>query len=248
MSEIFLDIAAAFQFLTRLPLVGLTYKPDALSRAAKFFPLVGLVIGAGDAGVYRLLSPHLPAAIVALLIVLFSTLVTGGLHEDGLADAADAFGGGWNKQQTLEIMKDSRIGTYGALALAFSLAGRVLLLVYLPAARFLQYLISAQIICRWVMLPLGVALSSAGESGSQGGRLAGKISATSLVLGTLTGLCLVSYLLRISMVWPLVAALSVTLLSGLYYKHRIGGVTGDCFGATSELTLIAVYICGVWRG
>jgi threonine-phosphate decarboxylase len=60
---------------------------------------VGLVIGAGDAGVYRLLSPHLPAAIVALLVVLFSTLVTGGLHEDGLADAADAFGGGWKRQK-----------------------------------------------------------------------------------------------------------------------------------------------------
>jgi adenosylcobinamide-GDP ribazoletransferase len=248
MTEIFLDIAVAFQFLTRLPLDGLAYRPDAFKRAAKFFPLVGLVIGAGDAGVYRFLSPHLPAAIVALLIVLFSTLVTGGLHEDGLADAADAFGGGWTKQQILEIMKDSRIGTYGALALAFSLAARILLLIYLPPARFLQYLISAQIICRWVMLPLGVALSNAGESASQGGRLAGKISATSLAVGTLTALCVVSYLLRISMVWPFVAAFSVTLLSGLYYKHRIGGVTGDCFGATSELTLVAVYICGVWRG
>jgi adenosylcobinamide-GDP ribazoletransferase len=248
MKEIFLDIVAAFQFLTRLPLDGLTYQPDGLSRAAKFFPLVGLVIGAGDAGVYRFLSPHLPAAMVALLIVLFSTLVTGGLHEDGLADAADAFGGGWSKQQVLEIMKDSRIGTYGALALAFSLAARLLLLVYLPAASFLQYLISAQVICRWVMLPLGVALSNAGESASQGGRLARRVSATSLAVGTLTSLCVVSYLLRISTVWPFIAALSVALLTGLYYKHRIGGVTGDCFGATSELTLIAVYTCGVWRG
>jgi adenosylcobinamide-GDP ribazoletransferase len=248
MNEVFLDIAAAFQFLTRVPLDWLNYKPDALSRSAKFFPLVGLVIGLGDAEVYRLLSPHLPFAIVALLIVFFSTLVTGGLHEDGLADAADAFGGGWSKQQVIEIMKDSRIGTYGALALAFSLAARVLLLVYLPAARFLRYLISAQIICRWVMLPLGAALSNAGESAGQGGRLAGKISVTSLAVGTLTSWCVVSYLLRIQIVWPVVAALSVALLTGLYYKHRIGGVTGDCFGATSELTLIAVYICGVWRG
>lgn len=248
MIGIFLDIAAAFQFLTRLPLVRLTYKPDALARASKFFPLVGLVVGAADAGVYRLVSSHLPTAIVAVLIVLFSTLVTGGLHEDGLADAADAFGGGWNRQQILEIMKDSRIGSYGALALVFSLMTRILLLVYLPAAKFLQYLISGEVLCRWIILPLGIALSNAGESAGQGGRLAGKVSGISLAIGTLTALCVVGYLLHFSMVWPLAAALSVTVCSGFYYKRRIGGITGDCFGATSQLTLIAVYFCGVWRG
>jgi adenosylcobinamide-GDP ribazoletransferase len=248
MNRIFEDIAAAFQFLTRLPLLRLTYKPDALVRAARFFPLVGLVVGAGGAGVYYLLSPHLPTAIVALLIVLFTVLVTGGLHEDGLADAADAFGGGWNRQQILDIMKDSRIGSYGALAIVFSVASRVLLLAYLPASRFVQYAISAEVLCRWIMLPLGAALPGVRQNASRGARIAGKISGVSLAVGTLTALCVVGYLLRISMVWPFAAASAVSLLSGLYYKHRIAGVTGDCFGATSQLTLIAVYFCGVWRG
>jgi adenosylcobinamide-GDP ribazoletransferase len=247
MSRIFEDIATAFQFLTRLPLARLTYKPDALVRAAKFFPLVGLAVGAGDAGIYWLLSPHLPAAIVALLIVLFSTLITGGLHEDGLADAADAFGAGWNREQTLEIMKDSRIGSFGVLAIVFAMASRVLLLAYLPASRFVQYLISAEVLCRWIMLPLGAALSGARKNASQGARIAGKISGISLAVGTLTVLCVVGFLLRMSMMWPLAAASVVTLLSGLYYKHRIGGITGDCFGATSQLTLVAVYLCGVWH-
>ena len=96
---------------------------------------MGLAVGAGGAGIYWLLSPHLPAAIVALLIVLFSTLITGGLHEDGLADAADAFGGGWNREQTLEIMKDSRIGSFGALAIVLLRAvhGCFCLLIYRPA-------------------------------------------------------------------------------------------------------------------
>jgi len=247
MSTIFEDIAAAFQFLTRLPLVRLTYKPDALTRAAKFFPLVGLVVGAGGAGIYWLLSPHLPAAIVALVIVLFSTLIAGGLHEDGLADAADAFGGGWSREQTLEIMKDSRIGSFGALAIVFSVASRVLLLAYLPASRFVQYVISAEVLCRWILLPLGAALSGARESASQGARLAGKITGISLTVGTLTALVVVGFLLRMSMMWPLAAASLVALLSGLYYKHRIGGVTGDCFGASAQLTLVAVYLCGVWH-
>lgn len=251
MSRIFQDILAAFQFLTRLPLVRLTYDPDALIRAAKFFPLVGLAVGAGAAGIYGLLSPHLPIAIVAVLIVLFSTLVTGGLHEDGLADAADAFGAGWNRNQILNIMKDSRIGSYGALAIVFSVAGRILLLTYLPSASLVQYVISADVLSRWTMLPLGVALPSARENASQepsqGARIAGKISGVSLAVGTLFSFGVVGYFFRIAAAKPIAAALIVMLLSGLYYKHRIGGITGDCFGTTSQLTLVAVYLCGVWH-
>jgi adenosylcobinamide-GDP ribazoletransferase len=248
MRRIFQDIAAAFQFLTRLPLNRLAYEPDSLPRAAKYFPLVGLAVGAAEAGLYRLLSTHLPIAVVALLIVLFSTLMTGGLHEDGLADAADAFGGGWNRQQVLAIMKDSRIGSYGSLALLFSVGGRVLLLSHLPAGSFVYYVISAEVLCRWVMLPLGTALPGAGAQGSQGARIARQVSGISLAVGTLISLVIVGFLLHLSAVWPVAAASAVTLLSGLYYKNRIGGITGDCFGATSQVTLLAVYLCGVWRG
>jgi len=248
MSGILQDIAAAFQFLTRLPLSKLTYRPDALSRSAKFFPLVGLAIGVAVAGIYRALTPHFPAAIVALVIVLFSTLATGGLHEDGLADAADAFGGGWNRQKRLEIMKDSRIGSYGALALVFSVAGRMLLLANLPSSSFIQYAISAEVLCRWTVLPLGAALPGAREQESQGARIDRQISALSLAVGTLFALAIVGYLLRMSMWIPVAAASLVTLLTGLYYMRRIGGITGDCFGATIQLTLVAVYLCGVWHG
>ncbi len=247
MSTIFQDIAAAFQFLTRLPLNRLAYKPDALPRAAMYFPLVGFAVGAGVAGLYRLLQTHLPSAVIALLIVLFSTLVTGGLHEDGLADAADAFGGGWNRQQVLAIMKDSRIGSYGALALVFSVGGRVLLLTYIPAASFIQYAISAEVLCRWIILPLGAVLPSAREQDGQGARIARHVSVISLAVGTLISLGVVGFLLHMSAVWPVAAASAVALFGGLYFKNRIGGITGDCFGAASQLTLLAVYFCGVWQ-
>jgi len=247
LNRILQDIAAAFQFLTRLPLTRLVYEPDALSRAAKFFPLVGLAIGVTAAGIYRLLSPHLPIVVVALLIVLFSTLVSGGLFEDGIADSADAFGSGWNRQQILDIMKDSRIGTFGALAIVFAVTGRVLLLASLQPGHVIEYLISADVLCRWTALPLGASLPSAREQGSQGGRVAGQISRVSLAIGTLVAFGVVGYLLRMSMWVPVAAASAVTLLSGLYYKRRIGGITGDCFGATSQLTLVAVYLCGVWH-
>lgn len=248
MSRILQDVAEAFQFLTRLPLKRLAYKPDALPRAVKYFPLVGLAVGTAAAGLYRLLSAHLPIAVITFVIVLFSTLITGGMHEDGLADAADAFGGGWDRQQVLAIMKDSRIGTFGALALVFSIGGRILLLAYIPSAGFVQYVISAEILCRWVMLPLGAALPGAREQDGQGARIARQVSGISLAVGTLISLGVVGFMLRLSAVWPVAAASAVTLSCGLYFRHRIGGITGDCFGATSQLTLLAVYLCGVWRG
>jgi adenosylcobinamide-GDP ribazoletransferase len=247
MTGIFQDIAAAFQFLTRLPLARLTYRPDALSRSAKFFPLVGLALGAAAAGIYLLLSPHLPATVVALLIVLLSTLATGGLHEDGLADVADAFGGGWNKPQILQIMKDSRIGSYGALAIVLSVAARVLLLANLPSGSFVQYAVSAEVLCRWTVLPLGAVLPGAREEASQGARIARQISAVSLAAGTLLAFGIVGYLLHTAMWIPVVTASALALLTGLYYKRHIGGITGDCFGATIQLTLAAVYLCGVWH-
>jgi len=245
---IFEDIAAAFQFLTRLPLAWITYSPSALSRAARFFPVVGLAIGSSAAALHRWLLPHLPVGIVAFLIVLFSVLITGGLHEDGIADVADAFGGGWHREQILEILKDSRIGSYGALAIVFSFAGRVILLTFLPANVFAAYVISAHVLCRWTILPLGSLLPAARKQEGQGAQLARQISGVSVFVGTFIAFGIAAYLLRLAIWGPLVSILAVTLLSGFHYQRRIGGITGDCFGATIQLAEIAVYLCGVWHG
>jgi len=240
------DIATAFQFLTRVPFGQLSCDPDSLSRSAKFFPLVGLLIGIFSASLRWGLYPHLPMMIVALLIVFAGILVTGGLHEDGLADVADGFGGGWNKEQVLAILKDSRIGSYGALAIVFSVAVRVFLLASLPASTFAAYAITAHVLCRWTALPLGFVLPAARIQASLGARLAGHISPSSLITGTLIALAIVAFGLRLKMWEPVLAVAIVTLLSGLYYRRRIGGIMGDCFGATNQLAEIAVYLCGVW--
>lgn len=241
------DVLTAFQFLTRLPLSRLPYDPNALSRSAKFFPLVGLVVGGAAAVLYRLLAAHLPATIAALGIVIFLVLITGGLHEDGMADVADAFGGGWNREQTLAILKDSRVGSFGALAIVFSVSVRWLLLANLPPGRFTAYMISSHVLCRWSALPLGYLLPAARESSSQGARIARQISGFSLATGTLIAALIVGYALRGALWSPIASVLMVTAVSGLYYWRRIGGVTGDCFGATNQLAEIAVYLCGVWH-
>jgi len=243
------DIETAFQFLTLLPLGRLPYDRDALSRSAKYFPLVGLLIGVLGSFVYLSVIRHLSAAIAALITLAFFVLATGALHEDGLADAADAFGGGWTREQILAILKDSHIGTFGTVALVVTIGLRVLLLANLPLNRFAAYVISSHVLCRWTALPLGYLLPAARESSvdSQGARIARQISSVSLAIGSLFSLIVVAYALRWAMWNPFAATLAVTFVSGLYYRRRIGGVTGDCFGATNQLAEIAVYLCGVWH-
>jgi adenosylcobinamide-GDP ribazoletransferase len=245
------DLLSAVQFLTRIPIPALRYQPDALSRAVKFFPMVGLLIGLGAVFLHRLLLPHLPPIVVASCIVLYLVLITGCLHEDGLADAVDGFGGGWESTRMLEIMRDSRIGSYGAAALVLSLLGRVLLIASLPAARSEMYLIAAPVLCRWTTLPLSYYLPPArtcnqDEKAGQGARIAQFTTRSGLIFGTLLAVLIVAAVLRERAIASFLAAAAVTACSGFYYRRRIGGVTGDCFGATNQLIELAVYLCGAW--
>jgi adenosylcobinamide-GDP ribazoletransferase len=244
------ELLTAIQFLTRIPVPSQPYEADSLARAVKYFPVVGFLLGSLAALLYFLLALHLPQPVVALLVVIFLVFVTGGLHEDGLADVADGFGGGRDREQILRIMRDSRIGTYGAAALALSLLARVLLLSSLPLAHLTQYLISSHVLCRWTTLPLSYYLRPARSGGDttdgQGARVAQLTSRGALIAGSIFSLVVVGLLLRIQAVVPILMTIMVTLLSALYYQRRIDGITGDCFGATNQLTEIAVYLCGVW--
>jgi adenosylcobinamide-GDP ribazoletransferase len=240
------DFLAAVQFLTRVPLPAQPYDPNSLARSVKFFPVVGLLIGSAAAALHLLLAPHLPRLVSALIVVIFLVLLTGCLHEDGLADAADAFGGGWSREQVLLILKDSRIGSYGAAALSLSLLARVLLLAALPLPRVPVYLIAAHLLCRWTTLPLSFYLPPARSSTGLGASIANLTSIGTLVAGSIFSIAVAVAALRIHAFSPIVGAILITLFTGLYYRQRIGGVTGDCFGATNQLTEIFVYLTGVW--
>ncbi len=132
------DLALAMQFMTRMPIWFKGLDPSRLHRAAAWFPLVGVFVGGVGAVCYRFVVPHLGRSLAALIVVLVMIVVTGGLHEDGLADCADAFGGGWTREDRLRILKDSRIGSFGAIALVLSLGARVLLLAILPTGSVLN--------------------------------------------------------------------------------------------------------------
>ena len=245
------EFLSAVQFLTRIPVPSQSYAADSLARSVKFFPLVGMVVGGGAALLHLLIAPHLPRAIAALLILVYLVLITGCLTEDGLADTADGFGGGRDREQILLIMHDSRIGTYGAAALTLSLLGRVLLLSSLPILQVAPYLIAAPVLCRWTTLPLSYFLPAARAAGAdgfagQGARIASLTSAGTLAGGTLFSFAVAAILLRSHAIAPIVCVAAITLSAGAYYKRRIGGITGDCFGAAMQLAEIGVYLCGVW--
>jgi adenosylcobinamide-GDP ribazoletransferase len=239
-------MAVAFQFLTRLPLPQIEFAPDGLARAVKFFPLVGLVVGASAALLQKVLTAHLGRPICAVVVLLYLVLITGCLHEDGLADVADSLGG-WSIQQRLTILHDSRIGSYGTAAMVFSLGSRALLLAALPLEQFTAYVVSAHVLCRWSMLPLSYYLPPAREREGQGARIARLTSTFSLAFGTVFTLATVVFFLRKAAIAPILVSVLVPLVSSLFYLRRLGGVTGDCFGATNQLTEVAVYLCGVWR-
>ncbi len=239
------QLATAVQFMTRIPLPAFRFEPDMVLGGAKFFPLIGALVALGAIGIERGLRSHLPPTVVALAVLAYLVILTGGFHEDGLADTADALGGGWTKPRMLEIMHDSRIGSFGTLAICLSLLARWGLLSAMPVARFPFYLLTAHVLCRWTTLPLGAFMDSARSDGL-GAKLAHKIPLWSAALGTLLAFLIVGWTLRLQALVPIAVVSLITLLSGLYYRSQIGGVTGDCFGATNQLAEIAVYVCGVW--
>jgi len=232
----------AVQFLTRIPVPrSLNSTESDIGKAAAFFPLVGVIVGGAAALVFVALQRILPLSAAVLCAVGFATFLTNAFHEDGLADSFDGFGGGWTKDRTLEIMRDSRIGTYGSLALIFLIFGKVMFLSALPPGQIWRWLIVGHTAARWTTLPLCVWLPYARAEG-QGKLVAKQVGALEVIIGTFT-LLIVSAILpwQVALAGFLVSGL-VTVGTGLYYRARIQGITGDCLGATNQLTEIGLYL------
>jgi adenosylcobinamide-GDP ribazoletransferase len=235
----------AIQFLTRLPVPrSLVGTESEIGHAVAFFPLAGIVVGGGGALLYVGLSRFLPVTTCVLLVLIYSALITNGFHEDGLADSLDGFGGGWNKDEALNIMRDSRIGTFGALGLIFLVLAKYNLLSMLDSQQMWRWLIVAHTASRWTVVPLCLWLPYAREQG-QGGLVARRIGWRAAVIATLT-LAAVSLLLpwRVAF-FALAITAAVVVVSGFYYRYRLNGVTGDCLGATNQLAEVALYFTAV---
>lgn len=242
----------AAQFLTRCPMPrNLETDEKELGQAAMFFPLVGALVGASGALLHAALLKFLPTSTCALLTLVYFSFITNAFHEDGLADAFDGFGGGWTRERALEIMRDSRVGTFGALALIFLALAKYDFLSSLAPSSLWRWLIVAHTAARWTAMPLCLWLPYAREQGQGQGKLvARRLSYGGAGIATLTLLATLALLNWRESAVAGAVAIAAPLLTGWYYRHRIGGVTGDCLGATNQLTEVAIYLAAValsWR-
>lgn len=228
------DLAAGFGLLTRLPVGwlvprGAPYRPG---RAVWTYPLAGLVVGGVTAAVRAVaMAGGVSPLLGAVWAVVAAVLVTGGLHEDGLADTADGFGGGRTVARRLEIMRDSRIGSYGALALALSLGVRIAAVAALTPGRATAILLVAAAVSRAAMLPVLAWLPPARPDGL--GRGLGAIPVAAMLGGVLLGSALALALLPARLALGAVGAAGLVAAgAGWLARRRIGGQTGDVLGAT----------------
>jgi adenosylcobinamide-GDP ribazoletransferase len=234
---------AAVQYFTRVPVPGWVGHSQALlDDAARYFPAVGLLVG-GVGALVLMGAGHLwPMPVAVVLCLITTILITGAFHEDGLADAVDGLGGSVNRSRALEIMKDSRIGAFGAVALGLALLLKYAALsaMALPVAAFA--LIAAHTVSRFggvvIMATLGYVRDAAD---SRAKPLVQRISLLSVLMGCVTGALAIAPLGLRGAIAALVV-LAVSLAWRSYIKRRLGGYTGDCLGAVQQLGECAFYL------
>jgi adenosylcobinamide-GDP ribazoletransferase len=240
----FRDIAVAGLFLTRLP-----FRPKGevgsgeLADAGRVYPLIGLLVGVVAGGTLMLAAElDLHPLACAFIGLAAGALVTGGLHEDGLADVADGFGGGYDRQRKMQIMRDSRIGAFGVLALIFSISIRASIVSGLPGPGMAAVaLLAGAVLSRAVLPAVMVFLPLARTDGLAA--TAGRATAQTMALAFCLGLIITWPLLGfLTAVGAGLAALFAAAVMGMVAQRQIGGYTGDVLGATQQLAEIAVLI------
>jgi adenosylcobinamide-GDP ribazoletransferase len=243
----------AVSFLTRVP-TGTGARPaEELARSVPWFPVVGAGVGLAVAAVYAgalQLLPPLPAAAVA---VVAGACLTGAFHEDGLGDTADAFMGRHDREHTVRILQDPRLGTFGVLAVAASLLLRVAAVATLAPAAALAALPAAHALSRAGAVATMAALPAAAGTGL-GATSTRSLSRRRALAGAAAGLAVALALLGPAAAWAAAATALAAYLLGRLARRRIGGVTGDVLGAIQQLGEILVLLAaaaavtaGGWR-
>jgi adenosylcobinamide-GDP ribazoletransferase len=232
--------AGAVTFLTRVPL-GRFVCVDAgdVARGAVLFPVVGAGVGAAAGGIALAAAHVLPDFVAAALGIAVAAVVTGALHLDALADTADAIGA-TGRDEALAVMHDSRIGSFGATALALDLIVKVgCVAALLGAGHALAALVAAGALSRAAALPLAAVLP---YPRAGGGVLNGRLSLLAAGTAALLGAAVALLVWWSAGVWLVLTAAAVAAGLGLWFRSWLGGATGDCLGAATELCETAVLV------
>ncbi|MBT5187880.1 MAG: adenosylcobinamide-GDP ribazoletransferase [Kordiimonadaceae bacterium] len=238
------DIAAAFMLLTRIPINWQKISDEApdLNRCLWAYPLVGLTVALiGSIFYYAAYLLHLPNLVSILIAITIMVFLTGAFHEDGLADVADGFGGGQTKEDKLEIMRDSRIGTYGSLALILAISLKTSSLYEMSSVNVISALICAAMVSRFMIILVLKFLPPARKESLS--TQAGKPSANNIAVAFIStwGVVLLLTDFKTSVIIFICAALSTTILCKITLK-QIGGYTGDVLGAAQQISEISILV------
>jgi len=237
------QILAAFIFFTRLPFWRIKEVPaDCFKTVVNYWPLVGWMTGGVMALTYLGTNHFFPFPIPILLAIISRVIVTGALHEDGLADFFDGFGGGKNKQQTLAIMKDSFIGSYGVIGLILYYLLVFLLMTTIPEDQLWMFLLTGDAWSKFAASQLINRLPYARkEEESKAKVIYNRMTITAFLLALLFG-ALPLLMLPTGYLWAIAAPLLTFYGLSSWMKHRLQGYTGDCCGATFLLCELSYYL------
>jgi adenosylcobinamide-GDP ribazoletransferase len=246
----------SLMFYTRIPCPKwVDHSEEYLNKATRYLPLVGILVGSISAGVFYLSHFILPHSVSIILALFAGILTTGAFHEDGLADVCDGFGGGWTKDKILLIMKDSRIGAYGAIGLILLFGLKFSLLFSLPATLLPCLFISGHALSRLTALSFIFTHTYARDDETSKTRPVAKRPAFyNLLIAVFFGIAPL-FLFGNPIVFLLIVPLILLkIYLGWYFNKWIGGYTGDCLGATQQIAEVLFYLtfviliqCPVWK-
>ncbi len=245
-SRVFTDFMTAVTFFTRIPVSKwAAHSQESMNQATSYYPMVGWIVGSFAALVFYILSLLIPVFPAVVLSTVASVWLTGAFHEDGFADVCDGFGGGWEKERILIIMKDSRVGAFGAIGIVLILLVKVSLLAEFDTAIIPFLLISGHSVSRAVSVGSMATLAYVRENDADGKAkpiakaLPKKLLLWIVFTGSVPVLLLGSW-------WyfaALIPQFVLLLVMNRWYKKWIGGYTGDCLGALQQMSEVFFYLC-----
>lgn len=239
--ELFLT---ALGFFSRIPIpYKLAFSQDNLNRCNRYFPLVGLVIGGIGAGIYLTAALILPQSVSILLSMAATILATGAFHEDGFADVCDGFGGGWTKERILIIMKDSRVGAYGAIGMMVLLMTKFQALNEIAHSQVALSLIVAHVLSRSTTVTSMYSLNYVREDESSKSKpITKSIHLSDTLIAMLFGLISLVLFLDITVFLILIPIFLTKYILERYFIKWIGGYTGDCLGSIQQVCEVVIYL------
>ncbi len=240
-------LLTGIMFYTRIPVPkNIDHSDEILNQSTKYFSFIGWIVGGFGALIFYACMFVFPLSVSVILSMVATILLTGAFHEDGFADSCDAFGGGWTKEKILEIMKDSRIGTYGTVGLIFILATKyfTLLNVYteqIPFVLFASHALSRYTATGMIFFSEYTRDDATSKSKPVGKRLNSTDYLLSFIFGS-TPLLLISYFYSYWYLLIFITIIPTIFFLKRYFEKWIGGYTGDALGATQQISEVVFYL------